>query len=99
MKIYKGERRQGEGQKIKVTVNGKLLIVIFTHGRGYFEWGNSGDGAACLAISILDDFTKDCRIAYEFHQEFKRNIVAKFSRESWELTGDEIKKWFEKYEV
>ncbi len=40
-------------------------------------WGYKGSGPADTALSILADITEDRAVAERWHQEFKREVVAR----------------------
>jgi hypothetical protein len=90
MKTYRGVRTP-EG--CKVTVDGRSLPPrndLFNHSPLGFEWGYEGSGPAQLALALLMDHLGDAEAAIAGHQRFKRKAVARFDRDEWSMTSDEI---------
>ena len=91
MKIYEGIRTEVEP---RVTVDGRPLdmrLDLRMHADRP-EWGYAGSGPAQLALALLADAIGDDE-ALDFHQKFKRTVVARFEREKWSLTQTEIRSW------
>ena len=102
MKEYRGERLPkvvpvGNGviitTNVRVTVDGEPLNArfdLFEHSVTGFEWGYEGSGPAQLALAVLADHFQDDDKACEFHQDFKRRLIAKLPRGGWSLTSQHI---------
>ena len=91
MKAYEGIRTD-EG--CTVTVDGRPLnmrLDLRMHADRP-EWGYAGSGPAQLALAILADAIGDDE-ALDFHQKFKRTVVAGLERERWSLTQADIRSW------
>ena len=91
MKTFEGQR---EGYVADVTVNGIPLnprLDLWNHSPTGFEWGYDGSGPAQLALALLADHLDDDDEAVQLHQEFKREVVAKFDRRGWTLTGEQMR--------
>ena len=91
MKRYEGKR---EGYAADVTVNGRPLnprLDLWNHSPTGFEWGYGGSGPAQLALALLAEHLGDDDEAVELHQEFKREVVAKFDRRGWTLTSEQMR--------
>ena len=91
MKTYEGRR---EGYIAEVTVNGlplKPRLDLWNHSPSGFEWGYGGSGPAQLALALLADHLDDDDEAVQLHQEFKREVVAKFRRRGWTLKSEQIR--------
>lgn len=73
----------------------RALRHIERHSPDGFEWGYGGSGPADLALSILAD-SHGMEIANRFYQDFKFKFVAKFARNEWEASSQEIDAWLEK---
>jgi hypothetical protein len=92
MKTYEGRR---EGYVAEVTVNSRPLnprLDLWNHSPTGFEWGYAGSGPAQLALAILADHLNDDDEAVALHQDFKREVVAKFDRRGWTLTAEQIQR-------
>lgn len=92
MKFYEGRRTD---ETCAVTVNGQTLhlrLDLRKHA-DQPEWGYAGSGPAQLALALLADAVEDDEIALDYHQKFKRNVVAAFDRDGWTLTQADIRSW------
>src|SRR5436309_9650158 len=91
MRTYRGRRA---GHVPEVTADGRSLdprLDLWNHSPTGFEWGYGGSGPAQLALALLADHLDDDDEAVELHQEFKREVVAKFGRRGWTLTSEHIR--------
>lgn len=95
-KQYTGERTSN-GAVVAVvdlkTHEGRPLPVGLQHVRHSptgFEWGYLGSGPAQLAFAILLDHFGDPAPARVYYQTFKREVIATFQFERWELSTDQI---------
>jgi len=66
---------------------------LWNHSPTGFEWSYGGSGPAQLALALLLDVTKDGNVATDYHQQFKWEVVAKFSKEGWSLWEFGILNW------
>jgi hypothetical protein len=64
------------------------------HSKKGYEWGNLSAGSADLALNILWHFTSPA-VAIRWHQEFKRDFLAKIPQEGGFIEGNLIKKWIQ----
>lgn len=97
MPVYKGIRENDTWRHTVVTKDGKPFnpapsFVVYVHSPDGFEWGYEGSGPAQLALALLLDATHKPLLSWENHQDFKREVVAKWGHE-WEITGQEITDW------
>jgi hypothetical protein len=91
------------------TTNVPLLVVH--HSSTGFSWGNTGAGAADLALNVLEWYLRgkkfyglkppyrkeQCSIvAYDLHQKFKHKFIAPMPKEGGTIPHDAIKAWVEK---
>ena len=79
-----------------VLINNKYLSPIksqkvYNHSPDGFNWGYAGSGPAQLALAILLEVT-DKGTALEYHQDFKKKIIATLPQTDFEIELD-IKKW------
>jgi hypothetical protein len=100
MKIYTGARSESG---VSVLVNGRPLdwhLDWHNHSPAGFEWGPGDGGADQLALAILADFWGPPfrSLVLTRYQKFKRDVVANFPPEGWELTGERIEKWLTEQE-
>jgi hypothetical protein len=70
-----------------------LFLDEVNHSPTGFEWGYGGSGPAQLAYAILRKFA-DKDFAQVYYQQFKWDIVAKFDKDNWTLTGEQIEYWY-----
>ncbi|NNG66444.1 hypothetical protein HKI81_04215 [Caldanaerobacter subterraneus] len=70
--------------------------VIVSHSPSGFEWGYGGSGPADLALNILYAVTKNREIAYEYHQEYKWDVISKIPYEGTVITYEEVLDWLSK---
>lgn len=61
-----------------------------------FEWGYLGSGPAQLALALLLDALSDPETAKKYYYDFKFNVVSRFKKDEWEITGEEIREWLER---
>jgi len=107
LKEYQGiQKDQGVGgQTITILENGKTRplrlkpsLGVYNHSPNGFNWGYEGSGPAQTALAILLDVTGDENIAVIFHQQFKREFVARWGA-YWVITEGEIETWLSKQSV
>jgi hypothetical protein len=105
-KIYRGE----PGGKVKVILpsgRSRPLRHILLDSPTGFAWGYEGSGPADLAMSLLCDVlgerpSKRQLIygqfkAYPHHQDFERQIVAKWNlSDGFQINGKEVIDWLKK---
>lgn len=92
MSIYKGVRTP---QGCVVTVDSEPLdprLDLYNHSPTGFEWGYGGSGPAQLALAILAHHYRDKKtlppgdkVALSLYQRFKREAVATFPQEEFEI--------------
>jgi hypothetical protein len=63
------------------------------HSPSGFEWGFSGSGPAQLALAILADALGAGK-AQLCYQDFKFKVIAGFQADSWELSREEVLRWY-----
>lgn len=69
-------------------------IKVWNHSPDGFSWGFGGSGPAQLALALLLDVGLSDEEAIELHQQFKREVVAKWDIEGdWTTTTEEIRQW------
>ncbi len=67
---------------------------LINHSPDGFSWGYGGSGPAQLALALLLDATGDKDLAMHHYQDFKWDVVAKWSTGlSWDYTEQQIKDW------
>jgi hypothetical protein len=82
------------GEEVTVTVDGDPLdrrYDLLSASPSGFEYGYGGSGPAQLAVAILAHAYDD-EFATEYHQQFKREVVASLS-DGWTLTKDDLDEW------
>ncbi len=65
-------------------------LDLWAHSPSGFEWNYQGSGPAQTALAILADVTRDDRLAVLLHQDFKREFVARFDHEGFELDSQAV---------
>ena len=70
-----------------------LRLDLVNHSFTGFEWGYGGSGPAQLALALLARATGDDRLALDFYQAFKTEIVASLAEDEWTLTQEFILRW------
>jgi|SRR5262245_35616596 len=68
----------------------RLRLDLDNHSPSGFEWGYGGSGPSQLALAILADTLHDDAKALRLHQRFKWRVIAKLSRERWQLKQSEV---------
>jgi hypothetical protein len=67
---------------------------VVSHSPDGLSWGYEGSGPADTALSILADITEDQAVAERWHQEFKREVVARLSlNQPFELERGSVEQW------
>jgi hypothetical protein len=74
-----------------------------------FDWGNSSDGAADLALSILANYLGERPrldskrflygeyLSWQLHQRYKNDVIAKLPQtERWSITGEQVANWLKR---
>ena len=94
--VYHGHRdpMAPVGEEVTVTVDGDPLdrrYDLLSASPSGFEYGYGGSGPAQLAVAILAHAYDD-EFAVEYHQQFKREVVANLS-DGWTLTKDDLDEW------
>lgn len=88
----------GEMYTRTVTVNGRILSVrpsqrLFNHSPNGFNWGYEGSGPAQLALALLLRAGLSEKDAVRWHQQFKREVIAKLEPRDFEITID-VEAWW-----
>lgn len=91
------------GNQITTAPRAEQLLVavdprfdLWNHSPDGFGWGYAGSGAAQSALAILADFLGDPEEAQRHHQRFKFDVIAGHPEDAWQLTGKEIREWYER---
>lgn len=97
MVIFCG-RRDLRTRECEVFRNGKLFSpaasrIVWQHTPDGFNWGYQGTGPAQLALALLLSVLRSRKAAQMWHQEFKRQFVARWS-DLWVITDEEICHWW-----
>lgn len=66
--------------------------LILHHSPTGFEWGYGGSGPADFALNILYLFT-DKETAWNLHQQFKWEFIARMPYEGGEIKAETIREW------
>lgn len=82
-----GEVLKGDG-----LLDPKYSLAVWNHSPSGFAWGYEGSGPAQLALALLLEETGR-EEAVKFHQDFKRDVVARMPEGRWYLTSEAIQKW------
>lgn len=95
---YRGEFSEGDVRVMRPDgVVLDLYLDEVCHSPTGFAWGYHGSGPAQLAYALLRDTlgdTKGRRIALDYYQEFKRDVVAPLDQRSgWSISKALIFDW------
>lgn len=75
----------------------KPSLKVRNHSPDGFSWGYYGSGCAQLSLALL---MEECgETAPILYQKFKEDVIARLPNEEgdeWQLTGEQIKNWYEK---
>ena len=63
------------------------------HSPNGFEWGYQGSGPAQLALAILGHLLKNKELAVRYHQDFKRDVIARLEGDYWNLAEETVWEW------
>lgn len=90
---YRGSRMKDGSVRVHV---GGLPVDprndIRNHSPDGFEWGYCGSGPAQLALGILCDAV-GAVLGEVLYQDFKREVVATWSKAKWSITKEEVQEW------
>lgn len=82
--------------------------LVIHHSPDGFSWGYQGSGCADLALNILElallsQHFKGKRVkcwkgscfekAWQMHQEYKRQVIARIPKEGGTITGESVLQW------
>lgn len=95
MNVYQGMRVDGN---VVVTCNGRVFsaepsLQVRNHSPAGFNWGYGGSGPAQLALAICMR-ELPLYLAVAVYQDFKAQVVARFDRDWFILTGHEFLAWW-----
>lgn len=92
----------------------KPLRHVNYHSPDGFEWGYPGSGPADLALSILAHHLGEywvngaylrrmragqkAPLCWQFHQDFKNDVIARFYGSAFEITSMDVHNWLMKQE-
>lgn len=62
---------------------------LIRHSPVGFDWGRSGSGQAQLALALLAHVSGDDAFALEHYQLFQHEIIARFPKHRFEITGSQ----------
>lgn len=74
-------------QTAKGTTNLRPRLDLVRHLPVGFDWGRSGSGQAQLALALLAHASGDDAFALEHYQLFQHEIIARFPKHRFEITG------------
>jgi hypothetical protein len=94
---YRNRRFDGKLGKFSV-LSPITSLAVHRHSPTGFEWGYEGSGPAQLALAILLDVGMDVRRAQSLYQDFKRDVVSHFKRDSFTIKDVEVREWIRKHE-
>lgn len=97
MTLYLGWRTPS-GALVWVWDEGELAMLdparhVWNHSPTGLEWGYQGSGPAQLALALLLHATERERIARDWHQAFKREVVGVMPKGGWALSKEDILVW------
>jgi hypothetical protein len=74
-------------QTAEGSTNLPLRFDLIRHSPVGFDWGRSGSGQAQLALALLAHVSGDDAFALEHYQLFQHEIIARFPKHRFEITG------------
>ncbi|HLJ26702.1 MAG TPA: DUF6166 domain-containing protein [Candidatus Angelobacter sp.] len=74
-------------QTAQGTTNLRPRLDLIRHSPVGFDWGRSGSGQAQLAVALLAHISADDAFALEHYQLFQHEIIARFPKHRFEITG------------
>jgi hypothetical protein len=99
-RYYIGTFTQEEWYRVRVkdvTPGGRKtehpLKQYETHSPSGFAWGYGGSGPTDLALALLADVTRNVKLAWVLHQQFKWTVVAKWPAGDQAERAGEREKW------
>src|SRR5262249_4639766 len=76
-------------QTAEGTTNLRPRLDLIRHSPVGFDWGRSGSGQAQLALALLAHVSGDDAFALEHYQLFQHEIIARFPRHRFAITGSQ----------
>jgi len=79
--------------------DGTTLLNKETLSSSFYDWGYKGSAPTALAIVVLKHYLGDSfqeRIPKEVYLPFRNEFISSQTKDEWQLTDEEIKKWLEK---
>jgi len=94
--VYVGVR-YSDGE-LRITADAKALDPadsqsVWNHSPDGFNWGYGGAGPRLLARGILYEVCEDAEVAIQLEQRYKWDVVARLSRQWWQLGAVEVEAW------
>jgi len=90
---YVGFRTTSGAHVVVLTAEGSTNLQprfdLIRHSPIGFDWGRSGSGQAQLALALLAHVSGDDAFALEHYQLFQHEIIARFPRHRFEITGSQ----------
>jgi hypothetical protein len=92
---------KGNYKNRKIWLNDEELnpgdsLKIYNHNPKGFDWGQSDDGSAQLALAVLMELTQNKRISMILHHIFKNEIISTLPRADFEIEID-FGEWLNKH--
>jgi hypothetical protein len=88
---YVGFRTTSGAHVVVLTAEGSTNLQprldLIRHSPVGFDWGRSGSGQAQLALALLAHASRDDAFALEHYQLFQHEIIARFPKHRFEITG------------
>ena len=97
MKTYGGIRSECRNMVFAITPDGRevlsLRLDLAPLSPEGFDWGQSTEGAAQLALALLADALGD-DAAMTYYRDFEEQVVQELPDSSWERSLRAIQEWF-----
>jgi hypothetical protein len=89
---------KGEYEAKRIWLNDKEITSdqsknVFDHSVSEFNWGDSGNGAAQLALAVLFELTADKKLSIILHHVFKNEFFSNLQKSDFDIKID-IGDWF-----
>jgi hypothetical protein len=97
MKTYRGIRTADRNVVCAISPDGpellSLRLDLASLSPEGFDWGQSSEGAAQLALALLADGLGDAA-AMAYYRDFEEQVVQELPDSSWERSLRAIQEWF-----
>ena len=92
---------KGDYNSRTVWINDKILspeysLKIYNHTNDGFDWNNTNDGSAQLALAVLLELSKDKKVSMILHHVFKNECISTLPKSDFKVNIN-MGEWFSKH--